>query len=302
MEYVYLLVGLAMLVAGGIWLVDGAATVATIIKVPKIVIGLSIVAIGTSIPEAAVTITAAIERNNEIAIGTIIGTNIFNILFIIGVCAFMKNMPTHEDILKRDFPWQMSTIMVFLIMLSNHNLVRVEGIIMILFFLVYAYMMAKDMSEVREKHSYKPTFKSGAFLIIGLAFVVVGGRFVVDSGSVIAKELGMTQGLMALTVLAIGTSLPELMTSFIAAKKGEYDIAVGNVLGSNIFNILVVLGAASIINPIQCTMYAIADVGIMLIATGIMCFFAWNHKATNRADGIIAVLLYILFVIYVSLR
>lgn len=314
MEYLFLVIGFALLIIGAYWLVDGASSLATLIKIPKAIMGLSVVAIGTSLPETAVSITAALEGNSEMAIANVVGSNIFNILMITGICALIKVLPSNNEILKRDFPWAMSSTIILIIILADVYISRIDGVILIICMAIYLFMMQGDAEEQREGYQYieshkyentiqnQPAFKSTLLIIIGLVFVVIGGKLVVDDATVIAVHLGMSQTLMGLTVVAIGTSLPELVTSIVAVRKGEADLAIGNIIGSNIFNGFVVLGASALCSPLRASILDIADVGLMLIATGVVYFFSWHNDKTTRSEAVACIGIYIAFLVYIFLR
>lgn len=303
MENILIIIfGFLILLVGSNFLVNSAVALSDMIKIPKMAVGLVIIALGTSMPEAAVSVLGALEGNYHIALGTVIGSSIFNILLIVGICAFMKPVPSSKELIERDYPWLVSCIFVLLIILSNNYIGRLEGVVLMLMFITYMYMLTKDVTEQREKHSYKPELRITINLIIGTVMVIVGGRVVVASGADFARDMGIYQEVMGLTIMAIGASLPELVTAAISIRKKEFDLAVGNIVGSNIFNMSGIIGITSLITPMECKSSVIADIGVMLVATLIMYFFAWHKKRTSRTEGVVAMLLYVLFLVVTLTR
>ncbi|HKM28182.1 MAG TPA: calcium/sodium antiporter [Anaerovoracaceae bacterium] len=314
MEYVFLIIGFGLLILGANFLVDGSSSLAIHMKVPKVIVGATLVAIGTSIPELAVSVIAAIDHNTDMAFSNIIGSNIFNLLIIMGVCAMFKAVPIHTDILKRDFPWDISITVVLIVMLANSVLGRIDAIILTLFFVVYIYSILHDAKTHRQGYSYKEAqrfkpnilkksaTKGGVYAVLGIVMVGIGARFVVSGAEALAEDWNFSQGLMGLTIVAIGTSLPELTTSIIAVRKGHADMALGNVVGSNIFNALIGLAVPAMISPMPLGTEALIDVGILVIATCVVFFFAWNHEKTSRSEGIACLAIYVAFLVYVFLR
>ena len=245
MIYVWLVVGFVLLIKGADFLVEGSSAVAKLLKIPAVVIGLTIVAMGTSAPEAAVSITAGLAGNNDIAIGNIIGSNIFNLLVVVGVCAVMKGVATDKDILKRDMPVNIGISALLLLFLMDLKITRIEGIILLILFVVYMIIVVgegvKNRTEQEEEVKSLSPLISIVYILGGLAAVVFGGNLVVDNASEIARNFGLSQNLIGLTIVAVGTSLPELVTSIVATRKGESGLALGNAVGSCIFNILDVI-------------------------------------------------------------
>ncbi|MEG1779206.1 MAG: calcium/sodium antiporter, partial [Oscillospiraceae bacterium] len=308
MVYIMLIVGFFFLVKGADLFVDGSSSIAKRFGIPSVIIGLTIVAIGTSAPEIAVSITAAIEGRNEIAVGNILGSNIFNLLVVAGLCAAIKPINVNIDILKRDLPFSILAAVALLIMGLDTVIFKTEasfishidGFILLILMCIFLFLTIRSARENRVVESKQPfdmpTPPIGKALIslgIGLVAIIIGGNFVVDSASAIAASFGISQTLIGLTIVAIGTSLPELVTSFVAARKGESDIAIGNVVGSNIFNIFLVLGISGVITPIPFTMFSVIDV-TFLIAISLMVYaFSISSKRINRPEGILMILLYI---------
>lgn len=305
LPYLFLIFGFILLIKGADFFVDGSSSLAKHLKIPAVIIGLTIVAMGTSMPEASVSITAALSGNNDISLGNIVGSNIFNFLIVIGVSALISPILSHKDIIKRDLWWNLGiTLLLFLLMLDK-KLDRINGLILLFGMAFYLFVIIKNALKNRthEKSEQKISIpKSILFILAGLTAIILGGNLVVDNAVILAKNWGLSETLIGLTIVAIGTSLPELVTSIAAAKKQEAGIALGNAVGSNIFNILFILGASSTLSPISVSGELLFDT-IILILTGILIFiFAYTGKKTNRTEGIICILAYVLYSIYIMLR
>ncbi len=318
---ILLIVGFVLLVKGADMFVDGSSSVAKLLKVPSIIIGLTIVAMGTSAPEAAVSITAAINGANDISIGNVIGSNFFNLLMVVGICAMFKPMKVSKDILRSEFPQAIIVQLLLLVMCLDtflfkaENLVvgRIDGIILVLLFVGFIVLQIRNAKKsiqnqnndsVSEEDEIKvmSPLKSIIFIIIGLVLVIIGGDFVVDGATGIAREFGLSESLIGLTIVAFGTSLPELVTSVVAAKKGENDLALGNVIGSNICNVLLVLGASAAIHPVTVGIFSVYDLIILSIVSIIAYILCFGKREVNRSKGIIYVLMYVAYVVYIILR
>ncbi|MBQ7927040.1 MAG: calcium/sodium antiporter [Lachnospiraceae bacterium] len=298
---VLLIVGFAMLVKGADWFVDGAAGIASKLKIPQLVIGLTIVAMGTSAPEAAVSITAALKENASIAIGNVVGSNIMNILIILGVTAVIIAMSIQKSTVMVEIPFMIAITVILIGMgKTGGQISRLEGVILwVLFlaYLTYLFFLARKGKEedVEEKRS---VWKLLLFMILGGVLVVWGSNFTVDSATVIARTVGISEHFIGLTIIAFGTSLPEFVTSVTAARKGNADIAVGNIVGSNIFNILFILGTTALITPIPYASAFIID-GIVAVATGVVLWLAVFKKLElKRGWGIIMLVLYAAYFVY----
>ena len=268
--YVLLVLGFLFLVKGADLFVDGSSSIAKHMKIPSVIVGLKIVAMGTSAPEASVSITAAISGNSDISLGNIVGSNIFNFLVVIGVSALIFPIISHKDIIKRDLWWNLGITGLLLLLILDRKIGRIDGVILLLGMALYLFVVIKNALKNRTEESKKELIsvpKSIIFMVIGLAAIICGGNFVVDNASIIAKSLGLSETLIGLTIVAIGTSLPELVTSVTAAKKKEAGIALGNAVGSNLFNILFILGASSVLTPINVASELFIDT-IILIAVG----------------------------------
>lgn len=303
--YLLLILGFLFLVKGADLFVDGSSSLAKHLKIPSVIIGLTIVAMGTSMPEASVSITAALGGSNDISLGNIVGSNIFNFLVVIGVSAFIFPIISHKDIIKRDLWWNLGITGLLLVLMIDKKLSRIDGVILLIGMAVYLFIVIRNALKNRiadETEKLISIPKCLLFIVFGLAAIILGGNFVVDNATIIAKSLGLSETLIGLTIVAIGTSLPELVTSITAAKKRESGIALGNAVGSNIFNILFILGASSALSPIHVANELFIDT-IILIAVSILIFlFAYTGKKTNRAEGLICVLLYIAYSAYIMIR
>lgn len=321
-DAVILAVGFAALIKGADLFVDGSSALARYFKVPGVIIGLTIVALGTSAPELAVSTSAALQGSNEIALSNVVGSNIFNLLCVLGICAIIHPVPVDSAFLRRDFPISIAATFFILIAtglstILSGRLFRLEmeamagyvsratSIVILLAFLSYMVYLIHDARkhpEGTEAGEHLPLWKCFALIALGLALVIAGGQGVVFGAKEIARTLGMSETLIGLTVVAIGTSLPELATSMIAAKKGETGLAVGNVIGSNIFNLLFILGISAAIHPIGVNAASIYDL-IILASVSILCLiFSFTRKAITRLEGIIMICLYIGCVIFAAIR
>lgn len=292
-----LLLGFVLLIKGADFFVDGSSSIAKLLKVPSVVIGLTIVAMGTSAPEAAVSITAGISGSNEIAISNVVGSNIFNMLVVVGVCAIIKSFELDRNILKRDFPVNIVANVVLLgAMLLGSVISRFDGIIMLLLMIAYITWLVVNALKNREESSENiktiSPILSVVYIIGGLAAVIFGGDLVVDNATVLAQAMGWSETFIGLTIIAIGTSLPELVTSIVASKKGENGLALGNVVGSNIFNLLLIIGLSSSITEIAVDLSAIINTVFLLIMTVLMYVLCVVRKKLGRVEGIIMVSLY----------
>lgn len=302
-----LLGGFVLLVKGADFFVDGSSSVARLLGIPGFVIGLTVVAMGTSAPEAAVSITAGISGSNEIAISNIVGSNIFNLMVVAGLSAVIKPFKIENTLLKRDFPVNAVVCVVLLAMtILAGTLGRFDGIILLVAFVGYlAFVLYKAFknretsidSEVKTMH---PVL-SVVCIVGGLAAVIFGGDLVVDNAVAIAQRLNWSESFIGLTIIAIGTSLPELVTSVVAAKKGESGLALGNVIGSNLFNIMLVLGLSSAISPIATDMSMIVNVIIMTVVTALVFIFCAIKKSMGRIAGGICVAGYAAYTAYLIL-
>lgn len=305
MEYLLLLIGFVLLIKGADFFVDGSSSLARIMKVPSVIIGLTIVAMGTSAPEASVSVNAALAGSNDIAISNVIGSNLFNGLVVVGVCAFMAGFKTNPEILKRDMPLNIIVTAILCIMLLDRHINHIEGIILLISMAVYIAVMvisALKNRETADECKILSLPKSLIFIIGGLIAVIFGGTLVVDNACLIAKDFGVSENFIGLTIIAIGTSLPELVTSITATRKGDSGLALGNAIGSNLFNILFILGMSAIICPLNVLSESIIDCIILLVSAVILYVFARTKKTMNRWEGIVCVFLYVGYTAYLLIR
>ncbi len=305
MMYLLLLVGFVLLIKGADWFVDGASSVAKFLKIPSVIIGLTIVAMGTSAPEAAVSITAGLAGNSDISLGNVVGSNIFNLLMVIGISAIIFPVASNAEILKRDMWWNIGVTVLLLILILDGTISRLDGVILLLGIVIYLVVVVRSALKNRTEGDdveAMPLWKSILSIAVGLAAIVFGGDLVVDNASLIAEALGMSSTLIGLTIVAIGTSLPELVTSVVAAKKGEAGIALGNAVGSCIFNILFILGMASVLSPINAAFELVIDTAILIAVCVLIFIFAKTQKKTTRVEGFIYVIIYAIYTAYIILR
>ena len=315
-----LIVHIAMLVAGFVGLikgadlfVDGSSSIARQFKVPGVIIGLTIVAMGTSAPELAVSTSAALSGSNEIALSNVLGSNIFNLLVVLGFCALFNTVPVEKNILKRDFPLLIvMSIAVFLLTCFDSitkgtlfsgafsgevgEVSRYIGVIFMVVFVIYIVVLIQDARKNKieeEAEDPMPLLKSIGFILIGLLLIVAGGEGVVLGAKYIAAAAGMSETLIGLTIVAVGTSLPELVTSTVAAKKGEVGMAVGNAVGSSIFNLLLILGISSAIHPFGVNMASAADMLVQIFVVVVTLIFSATGKGITKLKGAVMLLMYV---------
>lgn len=306
MEYILLLVGFVLLIKGADFFVDGASSIAGKLKVPSLIIGLTVVSMGTSMPEAAVSISASLTGSNSISLGNVIGSNIFNLLMVVGISSLILPIATDKDILKRDMPINIGiTVALLVMLLIGGELSRIDAAILLVMLAGYMFLLIRSALKNRIEDEAPKVYswlKSIVLSIVGAAAIILGGNLVVESAKTIALNLGMGETLVGLTVVALGTSLPELVTSIVAAKKGDSGIAMGNVVGSCIFNILFILGMAGVISPMTADSAFFIDTGILIGICLLMLLFAFTKKKTDRVEGGICVLIYIGYTAYIIMR
>lgn len=306
-QVVLLIVGFVLLIKGSDFFVDGASSVASILKIPSLIVGLTIVAFGTSAPEAAVSITSSLSGSNALALSNVIGSNLFNMLLIIGLCAILSELKISKKVLSLDLPFLVIlTGILTAFILIGWNISRVEGIILLILIIAYiAYLIYNAQkskeSQIVEKPKISP-LKSIIYIVCGIAGIIIGADFVVDSASYIAMAFGMSETLVGLTIVAMGTSLPELATSLTALKKGENQLVIGNVIGSNIFNISFVLGASSAISPIAINPNMQTDIILMLGVTILFFIFGKTQDKYDKKEGLILLALFIAYMVFAILR
>lgn len=316
MDFIILIIGFFLLIKGADIFVDGASSIAKKIGIPSVIVGLTIVSLGTSAPELAVSLISSFNGNNGIAVGNVLGSNLFNTLVVIGGTAIVAPLLIKKSTIKRDY---IATLVVtiltcFLIFgvvpKSENMLSRISGIILLVVCVVYMFILVKaakkDSVKDEENTSEIKMSKNILLSLIGVVGIVFGGNLVVDSATNIAYSLGMSEKLVGLTIVAVGTSLPELVTSIVAALKGENDIALGNVLGSNIFNLVLILGASATITPIAVSGVMIIDFIILIAVTlfiGALIFLnKKEEKRLGRLEGIILVGIYVAYLAYIIMR
>ncbi|MCI5944981.1 MAG: calcium/sodium antiporter [Eubacterium sp.] len=293
--------GFAMLMKGADWFVDGSSEIAKKLGIPQLVVGLTIVAMGTSTPEAAVSITAALKNNAGIAVGNIVGSNILNILIILGVTSVIVSVSIKKSTLLIEIPLMIVVTIIFTFMgMAGESISRIEGIVLwllFLFYLGYLFSLAKKGSE-EDKKPEQPTWKLILLLILGGIVVIAGSNITVNAATQLAKMAGLSERFIGLTIVALGTSLPEFVTSVNAARKGNADIAIGNIVGSNIFNILFVIGTSALIIPVPYEAKFITD-GVIAIAAGVLLWLAvFKKMELQRTWGIIMLVSYSAYFLY----
>ncbi len=305
MMYVLLILGFVLLVKGADFFVDGASSVAKLLKIPSVIIGLTVAAMGTSAPEAAVSISAGLAGNSDIALSNVVGSNMFNLLVVVGVSAVICPMVTEDSILKRDIWWSLGATAALFVAMLDMKITRTEGILLLCGIITYIVILVrsalKNRTQGEEVKTMSPV-KSVLCIIGGLAAVVIGGDLVVDNAVLIAKAIGMSETFIGLTIVAMGTSLPELVTSIVAAKKGDSGLALGNVVGSNIFNFMFIVGAASAITPINASGILLIDVAIIAVSTMVVYVFCRTGKKTTRLEGLACLAIYAAYAVYITVR
>ena len=305
---VFLVLGFVLLLKGADFFVDGASSVAKIFKVPSLIIGLTIVALGTSLPELAVSVTASISNNNALAVSNVVGSNLFNLVIVLGASALMNPIVVSKDTIKKDYPFSVVCAILLLVLgVIGMQLGFIDGCILLIVFLcflnyqIYCAVKGRIQLEANQEKEI-PLWLSIIYIVGGAVAIKFGGDFVVNSAVSIANSLGLSQTLIGLTIVACGTSLPELATSVVAAKKGELDMAVGNVVGSNVFNILAILGIASVISPITFLSENILDIIILLMFSLFTWFLCWTKNKLDKKEGIMMILLYVVYLVYICIR
>lgn len=313
LNIVLLIVGFVVLIKGADFFVDGASGIAENFHVSKMLIGLTIVAFGTSAPEFAVSIKSLLSGNGDIVLGNVIGSNILNILLILGTAALFHSLTVKSNTVKKELPITLMITAAFSVMISDNlfdkntvnSFSRGDGIILVLFFGVFLYYLISMARNKIDNDDSKDTIslkKALLFAAVGMAGIVLGSNFVVDSAAYIAGALGVTERMISLTIIALGTSLPELVTSVTATRKGEYDIAIGNVVGSNIFNIGMVIGVpVTLFGGIPQIAFSYVDLIVMITSAILLFMFSFGDYKITRREGIIFLLLFIMYYSYVVL-
>lgn len=315
---IILVIGFVLLIKGADFFVEGSSSVAKKFNVPSLIIGMTIVAMGTSLPELAVSVTASMIGNNTLAVSNVAGSNIFNLMVVCGACALFTPLTIEKNTLLKEFPFSIICAGLLVVLgFLGMSLGRVDGIIFLVIFIVYLLWMIRSAKQARnagdkfeeeeeefiqEEIKILPMWKCLLFIVGGMIAIKFGGDFVVDGASAIAAGFGLSQTLIGLTIVALGTSLPELVTSIVAARKDEVDMALGNVIGSNIFNILLILGVAAAISPITFLTENIIDIVILIVMSLVVWIFAWTSKEINRKEGIMMLLMYAVYMVYICIR
>ncbi len=317
-----LIIGFTFLMKGADFFVEGSSSVAKRLKVPSIIIGLTIVAMGTSLPETAVSVTASLANNNALAISNVVGSNIFNMMFVIGVCSILATISVKRETVTRDIPLSLICAALLLIFgylavgdRTHMTLGHLDGIIFLVIFAGYILLMVLNAMKARNNKEIAQleTMENEELIIMsypksllcivgGAAAIAFGGDLTVDAASRIAVDFGMSQNLVGLTIVPIGTSLPELVTSIVAARKNEVDMAVGNAIGSNIFNILMVLGIASAISPLKLIGENIIDIAVLVVFSVVVWIFGATKKEISRVEGIAMICMYLCYSAYIIMR
>jgi len=312
MHFILLIIGFILLIKSADWFVEGSSNIAKLLGIPSLIVGLTIVAFGTSAPEAAVSINASIQNLNEISLGNVIGSNITNLLLVLGLASLFGNLTAKKKVITRDFKYLILSSIVLLLLtfafyVSNKDeglITKINGLMMLCFLGLYLYVLIEDaIKSINKKEEIKHfKFNDIIMVIIGLFGIIMGGKLVVNNATIIANLFNVSDNVIALTIVAIGTSLPEIVTSIVAIKKGESDIAIGNVVGSNIFNVFFVLGISSTISPITFGIESFIDVIVMFIASIIVYLMILKNKHIDKKRGMILILLYILYMIYILFK
>lgn len=333
MEYLQLIGGFILLIVGADIFVEGSSSIAKLLKIPAIIIGLTVVAFGTSMPEASVSINAALAGENSIAVSNAVGSNIFNLLVVLGASALICPVHTNDTAVKKEIPYSIISAIVLGILLcfgvsfaaeaaeasgffakmsgAAYTLGRIGGVVLLLMFALYMFWQIggalkarRQNPEQEDESEAKATSPMMAIemIILGIVGIIIGGNLVVDSATVIAQNFGMSQTFIGLTIVAVGTSLPELVTSMVAARKGESDLALGNVIGSNIFNIIFILGFSSVLFPMTVDMHTIYDILVLIGVSVVSWFFCKSKKKVSRVEGGIMLAMYVAYFVYILLR
>lgn len=314
LSIILIVIGIILLIKCADLFVDGCSNVAKALGIPSLIIGLTIVAFGTSAPEAAVSVTASIKGMNDISLGNVVGSNICNLLLVLGISGLGGCLTAKKKIITRDFVYAIfASIVMFILSFSfflgkstsqTGVIDRVDGLILLCFLGIYLYALIGDAIKSartkEEKGEFK--FKDIIFILVGIAGIIIGGQLVVNSATDLAEMLNVSQNVIALTIVAIGTSLPELVTSAVAAKKGESDIAIGNVVGSNIFNVFFILGLSATISPITYGIESFIDIIIMLISSVMVYLLTLKNFRIGNKKGIILLATYALYMVYILIR
>ena len=312
MDIIYLLLGFIIIIKGSDMLVDGSVNLAKFLKIPTLVIGLTIVAIATGVPEIAISISSSLKGSNGLLLGNLLGSNIFNILFILGLIAIIKPLYIKKEIILKNYVFALLSCLVLFIISYDiyfgdslvNVITRTEGILLLCFagIFLYSTVLGATLDKNVKVEKGKFSFKDILYIVVGIILIGLSAEVIVNSAVNISKWLGIGEDLIGLTIIAVGTNLPELVTSIVAVRKGEVDIAIGNLVGTNIYNIFLILGLAATINPIVISSNAFIDIIVLAITSFIVYIFIQHKKDINRKEGIIMILLYIIYIVYVVIR
>ena len=312
MDIICLLLGFIIIIKGSDMLVDGSVNLAKFLKIPTLVIGLTIVAIATGVPEIAISISSSLKGSNGLLLGNLLGSNIFNILFILGLIAIIKPLYIKKEIILKNYAFALLSCLVLFIISYDiyfgdslvNVITRTEGILLLCFagIFLYSTVLGATLDKNIKAEKGKFSFKDILYIVVGIVLIGLSAEVIVNSAVNISKWLGIGEDLIGLTIIAVGTNLPELVTSIVAVRKGEVDIAIGNLVGTNIYNIFLILGLAATINPITISSNAFIDIIVLAITSFIVYIFIQHKKDINRKEGIIMMLLYIIYIVYVVIR
>ena len=301
---VLLLVGFVLLIKGADFFVEGSSSVARALRIPSMIVGLTIVAMGTSLPELAVSVTASVAGNNALAVSNVIGSNLFNLMFVCGACALFAPLIVQKDTLKKEIPVSvLCAVLLFVLGISGMEIGRTDGVILLLLFIGFlVWMVRSALKDPSGEYKIYPAWKCALYIVGGAVAIKFGGDFVVDGASAIAVKAGLSQNLIGLTIVAMGTSLPEFVTSVVAARKNEVDMAFGNVIGSNIFNILFILGVTAAISPVAFIMENVVDSILLVLVSILVWVFAWSRLHIEKKEGVVLLACYAGYLIYICTR
>ena len=308
-----LMVGFVLLIKGADFFVEGSSSVARALRIPSMIVGLTIVAMGTSLPELAVSVTASVAGNNALAVSNVIGSNLFNLMFVCGACALFAPLIVQKDTLKKEIPVSVVCVVLLLVLgLFGMEIGRTDGVILLILFIGFLVWMIKsalkahaesaNLEESDNEYKIYPAWVCVIYIVGGAVAIKFGGDFVVDGASAIAVKAGLSQNLIGLTIVAMGTSLPEFVTSVVAARKNEVDMAFGNVIGSNIFNILFILGVTATISPVAFIMENVVDSILLVLVSILVWVFAWSRLHIEKKEGVVLLALYAAYLVYICVR
>ena len=319
-----LVVGFVFLIKGADFFVDGSSSIAKKLRVPSLIIGLTIVAMGTSLPEFSVSFSAAMKGQNALAVSNVIGSNMFNLMVVLGFSALFQTLAVSRDVFKRDYPLSvLVTVLLIVFCVTGKMLGRVEGIVLFAGLIVYIAVCVASAMRIRkhgarsiaeaelvheadeeseEVAKEKSAILAILFIVGGAVAIKFGGEGVVDGAVIIAKGFGISQNIIGLTIVAMGTSLPELVTSVVAARKGELDMSIGNVVGSNLFNILGVLGMSSALSTIAIIQDNIIDLVILIVFSLFVGIVGYTKREINKKEGLAMLLMYAVYAVYICVR